>query len=74
MKATDRVHPITWEIQGQMVAEGGLTVRDHIAIEAMKAILSNPKLVCSLHAKVLIDVQEISFDMAYGMIEQSNKK
>ena len=80
MKADEPIHPVTWEMNGKMVAVGGLTVRDHTIIENMKGLLANPNLISMTDmiyiaegtkgGKVIIGCAS---KLADGMIEVSNK-
>lgn len=54
---------------------GGLTARDHIAIEAMKAFIIGRCGYDHVNSfwQILRDTPDESFDLADAMIEKSNK-
>ena len=64
MKADDRCFPVS---DGNAVYDPGLTVRDHIAIEAMKGML------CDFDHGHISKVAERAYKMADAMIEESEK-
>lgn len=73
MKADDLVYPYS-KTPGEWVCGGqGLTVRDHIKIEAMKAILSNPRLVDVLSIDVHEWIEKAASYQADVMIKQSQE-
>lgn len=58
----------------------GLTIRDYIAIEAMKGLISNPRTMeilapeSPLKDNIFSKVTEIAYIMADTLIVESNKK
>lgn len=78
MKADDYINPNREFLSRD--AWNGLTVRDHIAIEAMNGLLSNKHVINLSDMQQIAEktkggkfIVEASFNLADKMIEQSNK-
>jgi hypothetical protein len=57
------------ELHRQMMAVGGMTLRDYFAAKAMQGLLSNPSMIDRVDTECLIWIAQCSHEVADAMLE-----